>query len=79
MQTTLDGSAKIFSFLLKQNISDWKHEIFQTFLPLEKTNNIKEFYAMKFADFQMKLKITRCKTRNFGGKGIFSKQTLWWN
>ena len=57
IQTTLDGAAKKwFSVLpMKSNqIGKDSHKNSQRCLILKETNNIKEFYVMKFEDYQMK-------------------------
>ena len=57
LQRTLDGAAqKWFSLLPIETKSNWKssHKNFQKCLILKETNNIKEFYAMKSADYRMK-------------------------
>ena len=57
LQTTLDGAAqKWFSVLPLDIKTDWKKftQEFQKCLTLKEINNIKEFYVMKFADYQMK-------------------------
>ena len=57
IQTTLDGAVqKWFSVLLIDIKSDWKCLI------LKETNNIIEFYAMKFADYQTKQLAFRIET-----------------
>ena len=57
IQTTLDGAAqKWFSVLPQEIKSNWKRftqEISKCLTPKE-TNNNKEFYVMKFADYQTK-------------------------
>ena len=56
-QTTLDGAAqKWFSVLPIDTKSDWKRftQEVSKCLILKETNNIKEFYEMKFADYHMK-------------------------
>ena len=56
IQTTLDGAAqKWFSVLPIEIKSNWKrlHKNFQKCLTPKEINN-KEFYVMKFADYQMK-------------------------
>ena len=58
IQTTLDGAAQQwFSVLPIEIKSDWKsiHKNFQKSLTPKEINNTKEFYLMKFADYQMKL------------------------
>ena len=57
IQTTLDGAAqKWFSILPKDIKSDWKRftQEFSKCLFQKGTNKIKEFYAMKFVDYQTK-------------------------
>ena len=57
IQTTLDGAAqKWFSALpIKKNQTGKDlHKNFQKCLTQKEINNTKEFYVMKFADYQMK-------------------------
>ena len=57
IQTTLDGAAqKWFSVLPREIKSNWKRftQEFSKMFDSEETNNNKEFYVMKFADYQMK-------------------------
>ena len=57
IQITLDGAAqKWFSVLLieKNQIGKDSHKNSQKCLILKETNNIKEFHATKYADYQMK-------------------------
>ena len=57
IQTTLDGAAqKWFSALPIEIKSDWKRftQEFSKCLILKEKNNIKDFYATKSADYQMK-------------------------
>ena len=57
IQTTLPCAAqKWFSVLPIDKQSDWKRFIqeFSKVFDLTETNNIREFYAMKFVDDQMK-------------------------
>ena len=57
IQTTLDGAAqKWFSVLPKEIKSDWKRftQEFSKMFDSERHKNIKEFYATKYADYQMK-------------------------
>ena len=59
IQTTLDGAArKGFSVLTVEIKSDWKRftQVFSKKFNSERNNNIKEFYAMKFVNYQMKQK-----------------------
>ena len=58
IQAILDGAAqKRFLVISIELKSDWKRftqEFSKMFGSEKKTNNIKEFYAMKFVDYQMK-------------------------
>ena len=57
IQTPLDSAAQKWFSVLPINIkSDWKRftQEFLKCLILNETNNIKEFYAMKFAYYEMK-------------------------
>ena len=57
IQTTLDGSAQKWFSVLPIEIKirlEKIHKNFQKCLILKKTNNIKEFYATKSADYRMK-------------------------
>ena len=58
IQTTLDGAAqKWFSVLPIEIKSNWKRftqEFSKKCLTPKEINNTKEFYVMKFADYQMK-------------------------
>ena len=57
IQTTPDGAAlKRLSVLHIDNKSDWKRvtQEFSKFFTQKETNNIKEFYALKFVESQTK-------------------------
>ena len=58
IQTTLDGAAqKLFSILPIDIKTDWKkftQEFSKMFDSERKKNNTKDFFAKKFADYQMK-------------------------
>ena len=57
IQTTLDGAAQKWFSVLSIEINQTGknlHENFQKCLTPKEINNTKEFYVMKFADYQMK-------------------------
>ena len=55
IQTTLDGASQKWFPVLPIDIkSDWKRFTQEKCLILKEKNNIKEFYATKFADYQKK-------------------------
>ena len=42
-------------YSVEDYLNEFSHKNFQKYLTLKETNNTKEFYVMKFADYQMKL------------------------